>query len=153
MHLLFFSFRPCYVLAYGVYLESFLKDMVCSPRPYAPLAMQLCKKQSILSSIPRLIHGLVVGNHHLEHILSSTHSVYCMSMALFLGTHLHNLYHAGSLSTAALATWVTVYCVDLVCISPDLAACQPLTVVATSPLCRAKHCVHMYRYTGCCNMG
>ncbi len=27
-------------------------------------------------------------------------------MALFLGAHVHDLYRAGSLSTAALATWI-----------------------------------------------
>jgi hypothetical protein len=31
-----FSFRLCYALTFGMYLSSFLKDMVCSPRPYAP---------------------------------------------------------------------------------------------------------------------
>ena len=102
----FFSFRLCYALAYGVYLSSFLKDMVCSPRPYAPPVTRLCKEQSISSSVSRLISRLAVGNHHLEYGFPSTHSANCVSMALFLGAHLHDLHRAGSLSTAALATWI-----------------------------------------------
>jgi len=81
----------CYALAFGVYLSSFLKDMVCSPRPYAPPVTRLS-----------------VGSHHLEYGLPSTHSTNCMSMALFLGSHVYDLHRAGSLSTAALATWFTV---------------------------------------------
>jgi membrane-associated phospholipid phosphatase len=30
-----------------------------------------------------------------------------MSMALFLGAHVYDLHHAGSLSTAAFASWIT----------------------------------------------
>ena len=103
--LFFFSFRLCYALAYGVYLSSFLKDMVYSPRPYAPLVTRLSKEQSISSSVPRLISRLAVGNHHLEYGFPSTHSANCVSMALFLGAHLHDLHRVGSLSTGALATW------------------------------------------------
>jgi len=102
----FFSFRLCYALAFGVYLTSFLKDLACSPRPYAPPVTRLSKKQAISSSVPRLISSLAIGSHHLEYGLPSTHSTNCMSMALFLGAHVHDLHRAGSLSTAALATWV-----------------------------------------------
>ncbi|KAH9179058.1 hypothetical protein EDB89DRAFT_2063156 [Lactarius sanguifluus] len=43
--------RLCYALAFGVYVSSsYLKDLVCSPRPYAPLVVRL-----------------TVGNHHLEY--------------------------------------------------------------------------------------
>jgi membrane-associated phospholipid phosphatase len=40
-----------------------------------------------------------------------------MSMALFLGAHVYDLHRAGSLSTAALATWVAglvLYVVSIV---------------------------------------
>ncbi|KAI0253432.1 hypothetical protein BJV78DRAFT_1302210 [Lactifluus subvellereus] len=81
----------CYALAFGVYSSSFLKDLVCSPRPYAPPVTRL-----------------TIGSHHLEYGFPSTHSTNCMSMALFLGAHVHDLHHAGSISTAAFATWITV---------------------------------------------
>lgn len=81
----------CYALAFGVYLSSFLKDLVCSPRPYAPPVVRL-----------------TVGNHHLEYGLPSTHSTNSTSMALFLGAHTYDLHHLGSLSTTAFATWVVV---------------------------------------------
>ena len=35
VHPLFFSFRLCCALTYGIYLSSFLKDMVSSLRPYS----------------------------------------------------------------------------------------------------------------------
>jgi len=81
----------CYALAFGVYSSSFLKDLVCSPRPYAPPVTRL-----------------TIGSHHLEYGLPSTHATNSMSMALFLGAHVHDLHHAGSLSTGAFATWISV---------------------------------------------
>ncbi|KAI0302802.1 hypothetical protein B0F90DRAFT_1712162 [Multifurca ochricompacta] len=80
----------CYALAFGLYLSSFLKDLVCSPRPYAPLVTRL-----------------TIGTHHLEYGFPSTHSTNSMSMALFLGAHVHDLHRTGSLSSAAFATWIT----------------------------------------------
>lgn len=54
VHPLFvFFFRLCYALAFGVYLSSFLKDMICSPRPYAPPVARLSKKRAISSSVSR----------------------------------------------------------------------------------------------------
>ena len=35
--------RLSHGMAFGVYLSSFLKDMVCSPRPYAPPVVRLSK--------------------------------------------------------------------------------------------------------------
>jgi membrane-associated phospholipid phosphatase len=40
-----------------------------------------------------------------------------MSMALFLGAHLHDLHCAGSLSTTAFTTWVTVLVIYVVSIA------------------------------------
>ncbi|KAH9014871.1 hypothetical protein EDB85DRAFT_2157118 [Lactarius pseudohatsudake] len=81
----------CYALAFGVYMSSYLKDLVCSPRPYAPPVVRL-----------------TVGNHHLEYGLPSTHSTNSTSMALFLGAHVYDLHRLGSLSTTAFATSVVV---------------------------------------------
>jgi dihydrosphingosine 1-phosphate phosphatase len=50
--------------------------------------------------------GKAIGNHHLEYGFPSTHSTQCMSMALFLGAHVHDLHRGGFLSTAAFATWI-----------------------------------------------
>ncbi|KAH9055414.1 hypothetical protein EDB87DRAFT_1641220 [Lactarius vividus] len=83
--------RLCYVLAFGVYMSSYLKDLVCSPRPYAPPVVRLA-----------------VGNHHVEYGLPSTHSRKSTSMALFLGAHVYDLHCLSSLSTTAFATWVVV---------------------------------------------
>ena len=44
----------------------------------------------------------------MEYGLPSTHSTNCMSMALFLGAHVHDLHCAGSLSTTSFAIWVVV---------------------------------------------
>jgi hypothetical protein len=35
--------RLCNALGFGVYISSVLKDMVCSPRPYAPPVVRLSK--------------------------------------------------------------------------------------------------------------
>ena len=35
--------RLCNALAFGVYISSFLKDLACSPRPYAPPVVRLSK--------------------------------------------------------------------------------------------------------------
>jgi hypothetical protein len=81
---------------------------MCSPRFYAPPVAQLSKKQTISSSVPRLTSRLALGSHHSEYGIPSTHSTNRVSMALFLGAHVHGLHLAGSLWTATLATWVTV---------------------------------------------
>ncbi|KAH9021637.1 hypothetical protein EDB84DRAFT_1274894, partial [Lactarius hengduanensis] len=81
--------RLCYDLAFGVYMSSYLRDLVCSPRPYAPPVVRLSK------------------NHHLEYGLPSTHSTNSTSIALFLGTHVYDLHRLG-ISTTDFATWVVV---------------------------------------------
>lgn len=88
-------------------LSSFLKDVVCSPMPYAPPVTRLSKKQAISSSVARLISGLAIGSHHLEYGFPPTHSTNCASMAPLLGAHIHDLHRAGYLSTAVFATWAT----------------------------------------------
>ena len=41
-------FRLVFVLALGVYLSSFIKDLVCAPRPFAPPVTRLSRSNSIL---------------------------------------------------------------------------------------------------------
>ncbi|OCH86020.1 hypothetical protein OBBRIDRAFT_738818 [Obba rivulosa] len=65
------------ILAAGVYMSSFVKDLVCSPRPFAPPVTRL-----------------TMGNHHLEYGFPSTHSTNSVSIALYLHTLLLQLYHS-----------------------------------------------------------
>ncbi|KAH0581654.1 hypothetical protein H2248_011351 [Termitomyces sp. 'cryptogamus'] len=65
------------VLASGVYLSSFLKDLICSPRPFAPPVTRL-----------------TIGTHHLEYGFPSTHSTNSVSIALFFYSHVHRLASA-----------------------------------------------------------
>ncbi|KAF5369021.1 hypothetical protein D9758_002980 [Tetrapyrgos nigripes] len=62
------------VLALGVYASSFLKDLFCSPRPFAPPVTRL-----------------TIGTHHLEYGFPSTHSTNSVSIALLLFGHVHLL--------------------------------------------------------------
>ncbi|KAF8325770.1 phosphatidic acid phosphatase type 2/haloperoxidase [Cantharellus anzutake] len=57
------------VLALGVYFSSLVKDLICSPRPFAPPVTRL-----------------VMGSHHLEYGFPSTHTTNSISMALYLYT-------------------------------------------------------------------
>ncbi|KAH9160820.1 hypothetical protein EDB89DRAFT_836940 [Lactarius sanguifluus] len=70
----------CYALAFGIYMSPYLKDLVCSPRPYAPPVVRL-----------------TVENHHLEYGSPSTHSTNPTPMALFLGAHVYDLHRLGGL--------------------------------------------------------
>ncbi|KAH9047498.1 hypothetical protein EDB83DRAFT_2523149 [Lactarius deliciosus] len=78
-------------------MSSYLKDLVCSPRPYAPPVVQLA-----------------VGNHHLEDGFRSTHSTNYASMALFLGAHVYDFYRLDSLSTTVFATCLFIYVFSIV---------------------------------------
>ncbi|KAH7882264.1 hypothetical protein F5I97DRAFT_1931462 [Phlebopus sp. FC_14] len=64
-----------FVLASGVYFSSFIKDLVCSPRPLAPPVTRL-----------------TIGTHHLEYGFPSTHSTNSVSMAFFIFGHVHHAY-------------------------------------------------------------
>ncbi|KAG2152589.1 PAP2 superfamily-domain-containing protein [Suillus bovinus] len=63
------------VLASGVYIVSFLKDLICSPRPLAPPVTRL-----------------TIGTHHLEYGFPSTHSTNSVSMALFIFGYVRHAY-------------------------------------------------------------
>ncbi|CDO71138.1 hypothetical protein BN946_scf184845.g8 [Trametes cinnabarina] len=63
------------MLAEGVYVTSFMKDLFCCPRPYAPP-----------------VSRLTLGSHHLEYGFPSTHSTNSVSIALFIYTLVQRLY-------------------------------------------------------------
>jgi len=62
-----FSWGIVFMLATGVYTTSFVKDLICCPRPF-------------LSSVTRIS----MGNHHLEYGFPSTHTTNCISAALYM---------------------------------------------------------------------
>ncbi|KAI0784107.1 PAP2 superfamily-domain-containing protein [Abortiporus biennis] len=64
-----------FVLAFGVYASSFAKDLLCSPRPFAPPVTRL-----------------TIGTHHLEYGFPSTHSTNSVSIALFFFSQIYYLY-------------------------------------------------------------
>lgn len=67
------------ILAFGVYFTSVIKDLVCSPRPFAPPVTRLS-----------------IGSHHLEYGLPSTHSTNSVSIALFLFAIVYQLTYPSS---------------------------------------------------------
>ncbi|KAF9057101.1 PAP2 superfamily-domain-containing protein, partial [Panaeolus papilionaceus] len=62
------------VLALGVYFSSVIKDLLCSPRPFAPPVTRL-----------------TIGSHHLEYGFPSTHSTNSVSIALFFYSQVYSL--------------------------------------------------------------
>ncbi|KIM45566.1 hypothetical protein M413DRAFT_430272 [Hebeloma cylindrosporum] len=77
--LIFFGYSPmgrglCLVLGLGIYIPSVIKDLFCSPRPFAPPVTRL-----------------TIGSHHLEYGFPSTHSTNGVSIALFFFAHIHRL--------------------------------------------------------------
>lgn len=98
-------------LASGVYLSSFVKDLICSPRPFAPPVTRL-----------------TIGSHHLEYGFPSTHSTNSVSLALFFFSLAHRLASVptilptGELGAPllgpngfyAIATLLSVYMVSIV---------------------------------------
>ncbi|KAF9237776.1 phosphatidic acid phosphatase type 2/haloperoxidase [Melanogaster broomeanus] len=89
------------VLASGVYFSSFIKDLVCSPRPFAPP-----------------VNRLTIGNHHLEYGFPSTHSTNSVSMALFIFSQVHRAYSEDS-SISDVGYWISctvlaIYAISIV---------------------------------------
>ncbi|PPQ67328.1 hypothetical protein CVT26_007249 [Gymnopilus dilepis] len=62
------------VIGLGIYLSSVVKDLFCSPRPFAPPVTRL-----------------TIGTHHLEYGFPSTHSTNSVSIALFFFAEVHRL--------------------------------------------------------------
>jgi len=83
------------VLALGVYCSSVVKDLICSPRPFAPPVTRLSTRRFFAyEKYWPLIFvqcQTAIGTHHLEYGFPSTHSMNCVSIALFFFTHLHRL--------------------------------------------------------------
>ncbi|KAJ7655329.1 PAP2 superfamily-domain-containing protein [Mycena rosella] len=62
------------VICFGIYFTSVVKDLFCSPRPFAPPVTRM-----------------TIGTHHLEYGMPSTHSANSVSLALFFFAHIHDL--------------------------------------------------------------
>ncbi|KAF9538128.1 hypothetical protein CPC08DRAFT_808238 [Agrocybe pediades] len=74
------------VLGLGIYGSSVLKDLFCSPRPFAPPVTRL-----------------TIGSHHLEYGFPSTHSTNSVSIALIFFAHMHSLVTIKAISTEVFA--------------------------------------------------
>ncbi|KAF7288673.1 Sphingosine-1-phosphate phosphatase [Mycena chlorophos] len=77
-------------LAAGIYVTSVLKDLFCSPRPFAPPVTRL-----------------TIGTHHLEYGFPSTHSTNSVSLALLFFAFLHE--HAFPIDDQAPSVSFPVY--------------------------------------------
>ncbi|KAH9916229.1 PAP2-domain-containing protein, partial [Amylocystis lapponica] len=108
------------VLALGVYASSFVKDLFCSPRPFAPPVTRL-----------------TMGSHHLEYGFPSTHSTNSVSIALYCFSLLRQLsttplVAAGSIS-AALVDSVNITAVENATANVlDLADAQEMMISSTT---------------------
>lgn len=78
------------VIGLGIYLTSVVKDLFCSPRPFAPPVTRM-----------------TIGTHHLEYGMPSTHSANSVSLALFFFALIHPL--AFPVAGTAPALSVPVY--------------------------------------------
>lgn len=88
------------VLALGVYCSSVLKDLICSPRPFAPPVTRL-----------------TIGSHHLEYGFPSTHSTNSVSIALFFFGYVHTMASSGTISPqtyAILTVILSIYTLSIV---------------------------------------
>ncbi|KAI0824912.1 PAP2-domain-containing protein [Trametes gibbosa] len=74
------------MLAVGVYITSFMKDLFCCPRPFAPPVTRL-----------------TLGSHHLEYGFPSTHSTNSVSIALFYYSLVQRLYTPTGLTVVTSA--------------------------------------------------
>ncbi|WVF65651.1 hypothetical protein IAT40_000382 [Kwoniella sp. CBS 6097] len=77
-----------YVVGLGIYVSSFAKDLVCTPRPYSPPVVRLS-----------------MSTHHHEYGFPSSHSTNSVSIALFYGQHLFELRDRVGLNTVLLG-WI-----------------------------------------------
>ncbi|WVQ81355.1 hypothetical protein IAT38_003478 [Cryptococcus sp. DSM 104549] len=77
------------VVGMGIYISSFSKDLVCTPRPYSPPVIRLS-----------------MSTHHHEYGFPSSHSTNSVSIALFLGQWLYEARE--SFGTSAVITGLSV---------------------------------------------
>ncbi|WVQ89999.1 hypothetical protein IAS59_003775 [Cryptococcus gattii] len=71
-----------HVVGLGIYISSFAKDLVCTPRPYSPPVIRLS-----------------MSTHHHEYGFPSSHSTNSVSIALYLGQWIFKLQNRLGWST------------------------------------------------------
>lgn len=86
----------------GVYWSGFIKDLVCSPRPFAPPVTRLSKFSGYTDYLGLSVFSLGIGNHHLEYGFPSTHSTNSTSIALYIHTLIYRLYLSETISANTL---------------------------------------------------
>ena len=98
------SRRLLTVLALGVYCASVVKDLFCSPRPFAPPVTRLSALISISPVSYLLTLHAAIGLHHLEYGFPSTHSTNSVSIALFFFAQVYDLTYPPLSSSEAVFT-------------------------------------------------
>ena len=77
------------VLAFGVYLSSFVKDLICSPRPFAPPVTRLSMQRFILQVI--YLKSVIFHSHRFApsrvRFSFDTFDKQCFHRAFFLFNH------------------------------------------------------------------
>ncbi|WWC73172.1 uncharacterized protein I206_107138 [Kwoniella pini CBS 10737] len=87
-----------YVVGMGIYISSFAKDLVCTPRPYSPPVIRLS-----------------MSTHHHEYGFPSSHSTNSVSIALFFGGWLYELRNqVGMTNVVAGWSFLVVYAASVV---------------------------------------
>jgi hypothetical protein len=88
------------MLGLGIYVSSFLKDLFCSPRPFAPPVTRLSEWfGSTGQTLESDSLSIAIGTHHLEYGFPSSHSTNSMSAALFIFEQVAYAFLAGKMST------------------------------------------------------
>ncbi|KIJ29297.1 hypothetical protein M422DRAFT_188721 [Sphaerobolus stellatus SS14] len=85
------------VLGMGVYWTSFLKDLLCSPRPFTPPVTRL-----------------TIGKHHLEYGFPSTHSTNSVSMVLYVNTLLLRMENLSTTTLYTLQAIMAIYAFTII---------------------------------------
>ncbi|KAJ3501621.1 hypothetical protein NLJ89_g9257 [Agrocybe chaxingu] len=114
------------VLALGVYFASVVKDLICSPRPFAPPVTRL-----------------TIGTHHLEYGFPSTHSTNSVSIALFFFAIVHRLASTPIASTNPASVLTSRNSSSIEALLPTISATE--TVI--SPSLYVALCVILIIYT------
>ncbi|KAF7338800.1 Sphingosine-1-phosphate phosphatase [Mycena sanguinolenta] len=110
------------VLCLGIYLTSVIKDLFCSPRPFAPPVTRLSLFFAVPSDAILTNATSAMGTHHLEYGMPSTHSANAVSLALFFWAYIHELAFPPPSTTpslsvpayAALTIGLAVYATSIV---------------------------------------
>ncbi|WVQ93301.1 hypothetical protein IAU59_000369 [Kwoniella sp. CBS 9459] len=80
-----------YIVGLGIYVSSFAKDLVCTPRPYSPPVVRLS-----------------MSTHHHEYGFPSSHSTNSVSIAFFYGQYLFELRERIGMSYV-LSGWILLF--------------------------------------------